>query len=461
MMHEPGFRPFLDRLLEAGELKAVTAAVDARHELGQVVRENFRRNGPALKFERVSGQAVPLVSGTLATRRRIALALGVAEDAVTSTLSERRKPIPARRVKSGPCKAVRLGKPDLNVLPSPVWHEEDAGPYFGTLASCVTVDAETGVRNVGIYRAMVRDDRTFSVEFPPHKDIARHIRQYEARGEPMPIALAIGVDPVLTVLSAAPLPYEEDEYEVWGALTGSPLDVVACETSRLEVPADAEIVVEARALAGRREPEGPFGEHTGYYSTEGRMPVFEVTAITHRESPMFHGTDEGRPPNESATLRAVGRGAMMFRALRAMGVPGIVDVAVLPEGGANFIVVVAAHATYKGQARQVIHAACTQEPVGAKWIIVVDGDVNPHDWNEVTWCLWSRVQPQRDLFVTPDREVGNYLDPSVDPSQRGYTSKVCIDATTVFKGFDFPPLAEPSAALKERVKSRWREYGLP
>jgi 4-hydroxy-3-polyprenylbenzoate decarboxylase len=152
---------------------------------------------------------------------------------------------------------------------------------------------------------------------------------------------------------------------------------------------------------------------------------------------------------------------MMFRALRAMGVPGIVDVAVLPEGGANFIVVVAAHATYKGQARQVIHAACTQEPVGAKWIIVVDGDVNPHDWNEVTWCLWSRVQPQRDLFVTSDREVGNYLDPSVDPSQRGYTSKVCIDATTVFKGFDFPPLAEPSAALKERVKSRWREYGLP
>ena len=462
-MRQPGFRPFLDLLLETGELKAVTAAVDARHELGQVVRENFRRHGPAIKFEAVSGHRMPLVSGTLATRRRIALALGVGEDELTRTLSEARKPVPARRAASGPCKEVVVSrdKLDLNAFPSPVWHEEDAGPYLGTLASCVTVDAHTGVRNVGIYRAMVRDARTFSVEFPPHKDIARHIKQYEARDERMPLALAIGVDPVLTLLSSAPLPYDEDEYEAWGALRGEPLEVVPCETNALEVPADAEIVVEARALLGRREPEGPFGEHTGYYSAETRMPIFEVTGITHRETPIFHGTDEGRPPNESATLRAVGRGAMMFRALRGMGLPGVVDVAVLPEGGANYIVVIAATPAYPGHVRQLIHAACTQEPLGAKWIIVVDGDVNPHDWEEVTWCLWSRAQPQRDLFTTSDREVGNYLDPSVDPARRGYTSKVGIDATTAFKGFDFPPLAEPSAALKERVLRRWPEYGLP
>jgi len=131
------------------------------------------------------------------------------------------------------------------------------------------------------------------------------------------------------------------------------------------------------------------------------------------------------------------------------------------EGGANYIVVIAATPAYPGHVRQLIHAACTQEPLGAKWIIVVDGDVNPHDWEEVTWCLWSRAQPQRDLFTTSDREVGNYLDPSVDPARRGYTSKVGIDATTAFKGFDFPPLAEPSAALKERVLRRWPEYGLP
>lgn len=476
-------RDFLAVLEERNLVHRITVPVEKDWEVGAICRENFDHEGPALLFESVGPYRTPVLVGLLATRERYALAMGIEPKATgsepkTEAITQKwrqayAQPIKPRLVSrsEAPCKEVVLDHVDLFGEPFavPKWHELDGGPEIGTLHAVITRDPETGWVNVGNYRNQIftaTQMGCYVIPTPP-----RHIRiqweKWKARGQAMPVAVAIGPEPCLNLTSVSAVPAQVDEYDIAGGLKGEPVEVVKAELSDLPVPAQAEIVIEGEMPIDKFWPvEGPFGEFLGFMGGAVQNSFYiEVKKVTHRRDPIFHGTYEGRPPNESTTVRSMGRSAAILEHLRRAGLVGIKDVCATPAGCAGFHVVVSIKKSYLGHVRDVMGHVWGHPTLFCKLVTVVDEDIDP--WNPflVEWAVATRVQACRDVVTIPGGK-SLPLDVSQVPSRRGESDLMGIDATTPVReyareGEIFPPSANPTPEQIEKVRRRWKEYGFP
>jgi len=469
---------FISVLEENGLLKRITCEVDATLEIAEITDRVCKSGGPALFFERVRGFSIPVVTNLFGTLRRLKLALEVGElDEIgrrvegllnlkepPETLLEKIRTLPKlaelssfspRLVKTGPCKEVIDKNPSLKELPVLKCWPEDGGPFI-TLPLVFTRDPETGQRNVGMYRMQVYDEKTTGMHWHIHKGGAEHLRKKQ---DPLPVAVAIGADPATIYAATAPLPAGLDEMFFAGFLRRSPVEMVRCETVDLEVPAHAEIILEGYVDPKETRMEGPFGDHTGFYSQPEEYPVFHLTCLSRRKKPVYPATIVGKPPMEDYFFgKATER---IFLPVLKTLLPEIVDLNMPAEGVFHNCVIVSIKKQYPGQAKKVI---CALFGVGlmmlSKLIIVVDGHVNVHNLSEVMWRVFSNTDPRRDM-LTVDGPL-DALDHSSPYSC--YGSKLGIDATRKLpeEGHPRPWPAEIEMApeIKELVERRWREYGL-
>ncbi|MDP2934878.1 MAG: UbiD family decarboxylase [Dehalococcoidia bacterium] len=464
-------RSFLRYLREQGELHEIDRQVDKSWELGTICRENFDREGPALVFNRIDDYKTPLVVGVLGTLKRYAMALGVPPKTGAFVEAWRRaydNPIKPMKVQSAPCKEVKTTSIDLfgDPFPIPIWHPLDAGPELGTFHAVITKDPETGWINVGTYRNQILEKDKLGCLVIPYRHIGLHWHKWKKLGKPMPVAIALGLDPYLSLVGVSAVPAEVHEYDIAGGLAGRPIEVVEAETSDLPVPANAEIVIEGLMPVDEFYPEeAPFGEFTGYMGTKRYNSHFIVVkCVIHRKEPYFQGTYEGRPPSESTTTRSIGRSAAMLEHLKRAGVPGIVDVCVTPAGCAGFHTVVAIEKRYPGHVRDIFGHVWGQPTMFSKHVTVVDSDIDPWNPTQVEWAVSTRVQADRDVEIVK-RGKSIVLDPSQVPSLRGWSALMGIDATKPVDEYErdktepFPPTTDPKPDWLERVRARWGEYG--
>lgn len=469
-------RGYLELLESAGLLKRVTAPVDLEHEIGAICARSIDRGGAGILFENVKGYpGMPLVANILSTTEQLAIAFGTEPD--EDSIYERVVDGMEHRVASvvcdgGPCKEVILQGDDVDIykFPTPWWHELDGGQFIGTTAGVITRDPHTGVHNMGSYRVMIVDRDTLTVNArgphpvggdgsPPRGgDIgaAEHILENERRGLPTPIAIAMGMDPLLTLGSGSSVPADGNghtEYEAAGAWRSSPTELVKCETSNLLVPANAEIIIEGEVEPGARGPEGPHGESTGFYGDNPAAFVVKVKCITHRRNPITYGLIcrilEDYP---RTVLRS---GAFQTKLIQATGLTSIRQ-AYLPEIGRLGMVVISAEIRDAEEPRRIMQAAW--ENGGARWVIVVDDDCDVRNWNDVMWRVVSAAIPSKHVITGPEPPVGGRERAEDDfvapPNGLG------IDATMRFKDQKFPPVNAVSRELTARVAARWKELGL-
>jgi 4-hydroxy-3-polyprenylbenzoate decarboxylase len=362
-------------------------------------------------------------------------------------------------VKDGPCKeVVRTADASLDFLPIIQCWPQDAGRYI-TFPLVITKDPETGIRNVGTYRMQVFDGKTTAMHWHAHKGGAGHYRKAKARGERIEVAAVLGADPITTFSGTVPAPEGIDELLIAGFLRKEPVPLVPCETIALEVPATAEIVLEGYVDPAELRTEGPFGDHTGFYSLADEYPVFHLTAITHRRNPIYQTIIVGRPPMEDCHMAsAIER---IFLPLLQKQLPEVVDYHMPFEGIFHNLMLVSIRKQYPGHARKVMHALWgLGQAMFTKVIVVVDHDVNLHDPSEVTWKALNHIDPERDIeFVHGPVET-------LDHASRLplYGSKMGVDATRKWRseGFtrDWPDEIVMSPEVKALVDRRWNEYGI-
>lgn len=476
MLNE-GLRGFIKVLESHDELKRVKVEVNWNLEVGAIMHEVNRQRGPAILFENVKGYPIPLIVGALTTIRRIALALGLPPETsplqVIQEYKERvKKPLDPKIVSSGPCKEKIYHGKDVNLysFPAPLWHEMDGGRYIGTLHSVVCRDPETNWQNSAVHRVMVHDKQTCGIYFAPGQHNELIYSKYEQMEKPMPIAIAIGLDPVCILASAAGFPAYINEWTMAGALKGAPLELVKCETVDLGVPVDAEIVIEGEVPVGERRDEGPFGEHPGYFGgSRVPRPVINVKCITHRENPIFQGTYEGMPPNEDHMITFVNHSALAWKIFEDIGFVGIKGINFPPGADPWLSAIIGIEKRYEGHGIDASRALLASK-VGSflKHVVVVDEDIDIFDLGNVLWAINTRFQARRAIIT--HLEHGSMLDPSKPLEWGGVTDRMVIDATWPMT-YEFPPRAEwgglrhpptlkPSQSLLDQVRKRWKEYGI-
>jgi UbiD family decarboxylase len=468
-MRSDDLRGFLRVLEDRGLLHRVPVEVDWDTEIGTIQRRVADKDGPALLFDRVRGSEWPVVSGVLGTPERYALAMGCEPDhrsIIWHVKEAVKRPIAPVVVDEGVCQErVDTGAAiDLGKFPAPRWHELDGGRYIGTLGLVITKDPDTGERNIGIYREQIMGRNTTALNAT--QQVGTLWQKWRRKGKPMPLATAIGVDPCTLAASCVHAPLGLDEFGISGALRGRPLELVRCQTQDLEVPATAEIVLEGEIPTDAPlVDEGPFGEFAGYYGVMTKSPLVTLTAATYRDRPILQGALTGMPPTEDTTLRVMGHSAGDWYKLERMQIPGLKDYYETDMGCANYMVVVSmSQQFYHGHAKQMIAAVWASIHI-AKWVIVVDDDIDIYDRRQVEWAISTRVAPYRDIWVTPQNQPDTNLDPAIHPDDRMYPnmrgSRIGIDATVGFKGFEYPPMTTPSPEAYALVDRRWQEYGLP
>ena len=476
-------REFMGALEARGLLKRVSAPVDPELEIAQINDRVVKAGGPALLFENPRGSRVPCAVNLFGSRERMRLALEVAdlddvgarmleflEPDIPVNIIEKIKALPKlkrladfipKHVKGGPCKEVIIRQeqnPTLDVLPVLKTWPLDAGRFI-TLPMVFTRDPETGEGNCGMYRMQVFDGQRTGMHWHMHKDGARHYRKAARIGRRLPVAVAIGSDPASMYAATAPLPEGVDEMLFAGFLRGAPVEMVKCETSELEVPANAEIVLEGYCEPGELKLEGPFGDHTGYYSLADMYPVFHLTCMTMRKEPVYPATIVGRPPMEDCFIaKATER---IFLPLIKKQLPEITDMNLPLEGVFHNMAIVSIDKRYPGHARKVMYALWGMGQMSfVKMIIVVDAGVDVQDLSQVLWRVGNNIDPRRDVVI-----VEGPLDVLEHASQiPAYGGKMGIDATkkTAREGFtrQWPDDIEMTEEIKRLVESRWTEYGL-
>lgn len=475
-------REFIDVLEKAGELKRIPVEVDPVLEITEITDRVSKSYGPALLFEKVKGSSYPLLINAFGSNRRMAMSLGVNDlddiareimdimeitDNVPSSLLDKMKLLPRlaqlgsyipKIVKSGPCQEVVDNEPSLSKFPILQCWPEDAGPFI-TLPQVYTRDPETGKRNMGMYRLQVYDNKTTGMHWHTHHDGAAIFRKYCEMGQSTPVAVALGGDPAITYAGTAPLPKDIDELLFAGFLRKKPVELVRCKTVDLEVPADAEIVIEGLVDPVERRIEGPFGDHTGYYSLAGEYPVFHVTCITHRKNPVYPTTIVGRPPQEDCYMALATE--RIFLPLLKFQLPEVADMHLPMEGVFHNCVLVSIKKSYPGHAHKIMSSLWGMgQMMFAKFIIVVDEDVNVQNVSEVMWKVFNNVDPRRDtMIVDGPLEV---LDHSAPLPL--YGSKMGFDATKKWpeEGHtrEWPRDIVMSPDIKELVDLKWSEYGI-
>ncbi len=477
---------FVDHLERRGRLRRVSVPVSRDLEITEIVdrvSKGRAAGNVALLFERVEGFEVPVLVNAFGAEDRMAAALGVERldelaERLTKTLDLRLpgtfaerwaklgtlidmvKAAP-RRVAQAPCQeVVETNRPSLEDLPVLQCWPGDAGRFI-TLPCVFTRDPTTGARNVGMYRLQVFDERTLGMHWQTHKGGAEHHRRAESgvSGNRMEVAIALGGDPALIYAASAPLPPGIDEVVFAGWLRGSGVELVRCRTVDLEVPAQAEFVLEGYVDPRERRVEGPFGDHTGYYSLAREYPVFHLTALTRRARPIYPTTIVGRPPQEDYWLgKATER---LFLPIIKLMLPEVVDLNMPAEGIFHNLVIVSIRKRYPGQARKVMTALWGMGLMAlAKTIVVVSEHVNVHDLSEVAWRATGNIDPKRDLLILE----GPMDDLDHAALRHRYGGKLGVDATE--KG-PLDDVAQPwpaeitmSDEIRERVSQRWKDYGL-
>jgi len=484
-------RAFIGAIDAAGDLRRVSRAVSTRLEITEIADRVMKSpgGGPALLFEHPATDGgrpsdIPVAVNLFGSNSRMALALGVerldevgerisemlnlkvpegllAKLAMLPRLAELAKFPPKNVSGRPPCQEVVLRGTDVDLgrFPVPVCWPEDGGPYI-TLPGVITRDPVTGTRNVGMYRIQVTGPRVVAMHWQRHKVGAAHWRAMAERRETMPVAIAMGGDPASIYAASAPLPPTIDEFLFAGFLRKEPVRLAKAVTQDLDVPAEAEIVLEgyvdpAEALV----MEGPFGDHTGFYSLADLYPQVHITAVTMRAEPIWPHTIVGRPPMEDYWLgHATER---IFLPLLKLTLPEIVDYHMPAEGIFHNLVFVSIDKQYPGQAYKVMNGLWGQGLMSlAKVIVVVDKDVNVRDPQEAWWVALNNIDPERDTrFTRGPIDV-------LDHSSRAFTygSKMGIDATKKWKeeGFDrdWPDRIVMDAETKRRVDAMWRELGI-
>ncbi len=479
------FRDFAEQLERAGELQRVTEPVDTDLVIAEWANREMksRDGGKALLFEKplVDGREsqFPLAINTMGSRKRVAMALGiddVADLAQQIQLILKAKPptdlregwsllrqgihlLHARpkRVKSAPCQEVieNLGadhtsnlRPQISLADLPIlkcWPKD--GGRFVTLPNVHTRDPESGARNVGMYRMQVYDDRTTGMHWQVHKVGARHGKVYYERGERMPVAVTLGGDPAHTFAATAPLPDGLDEILFAGFLRKKSVELVRCKTVDLEVPADVDFVLEGFVQPGEMRPEGPFGDHTGFYTSVEDYPVFHLTAITHRRDAIYPTTIVGPPPMEDFYLGDAS--VRIFLPVFRMNFPEIVDMTLPPEGVFHNLVFVSIRKQYAYQAFKVMHGLWGMgQMMFSKYIVVVDEDCDVHNTSEVLFRLCANTDPARDSTVI--RNPSDSLDHA--PSEQNIGSHMGIDATRKLPGENYHRQWPELLKMDERVQ---------
>jgi 4-hydroxy-3-polyprenylbenzoate decarboxylase len=480
-----GFQEFLQKIEREGELLRIKEPVDPVLEITEIADRLVKRGGPALLFENTVGSRFPVAINVFATRHRMSMALGVddleehaqaiaalvalpgnmpsgfwAKANLLPGIAQLGRNTAPRRVNGpAPCQEVVKTGDDARLSDLPIlkcWPLD--GGRFITLPLVFTKDTQ-GKRNVGMYRIQVYDDRTAGMHWQRHKVGSRHHEEFEAAGRDIPVAIAIGGDPACTYAATAPLPDQIDEMAFAGFLRKKPVDMVACKTVDVEVPADSEFVIEGYVPSGERRIEGPFGDHTGFYTLEDDYPVFRVTAITHRRQPVYPATIVGRPPMEDGWLgKATER---LFLPLVRLFVPEILDYNLPVEGVFHNLCIVKIRKRYPGHAQKVMNALWgLGQMMFTKIIVVVDEWVDVQNLQEVLWVTANNIDPERDtMFVRGPIDV-------LDHASRapGYGSKMGIDATRKLpeEGFtrNWPPVIEMSGDVKKRVDDLFQRLGL-
>ena len=475
-------REFLSFLESKGDLHRISAPVSTELEMTEIAYRLMRADGPALLFENVIGHDMPVAMNLFCAERRMNWALEVDDaDDLAARLESmidmalggppqglmnklrtlgRLAHIGAyqpRTVRNAPCQEVVLTGEDvdLNSLPIIKCWPEDAGPYI-TLPLVITKDPETGTQNYGIYRMQVFDSRTTGMHWQTHKVGARH---YRASSDRLEVAVALGGDPASIWTGSAPLPPEVDEMTLAGFIRDAGVDLTAAVSVDLMVPANAEIVLEGYVTAGEERTEGPFGDHTGYYSLAEPYPVFHVETITRRRNPIYPTTFVGRPPTEDYWMGKVTE--RVFLPLIKLILPEVVDINMPAEGIFHNLVLVSMRKEYPGHARKVMYGLWGLGLLSlTKVIVVVDDFVDVQNPSEVAWRVANNINPSTDLVLVE----GPIDDLDVASPTPRFGSKVGVDATRKGpqEGYhrEWPPDIEMSAEIRQQVSQRWSELGL-
>ncbi|MFQ5898589.1 MAG: menaquinone biosynthesis decarboxylase [Candidatus Methylomirabilia bacterium] len=476
-------REFIGILDKRDQLRRISVPVRRELEITEItdrISKGPAEKNVALLFERVEGFDMPVLINAFGAHQRMAWALGIEDlnelSARMATLLDFRMPgsffeklrklgdlfdltrAGPKHVRSGPCQeVVETQRPSIKELPILQCWPKDAG-YYITLPLVFTKDPTTRARNVGMYRLQVFDDHTLGMHWQTHKGSAEHHREAERVRQPMEVAVALGGDPATIYTGAAPLPPGIDEILFAGWLRGAGVEMVKCKTVDLEVPAHAEIVLEGYVDPAERRREGPFGDHTGYYSLAHDYPVFHLTAVTRRRDPIYPTIIVGRPPQEDYWLgKATER---IFLPIIRLLLPEVVEINMPAQGIFHNLVIVSIKKRYPGQAQKVMYALWGLGLMMlAKTIIVVSEHVNVHDLSEVAWRATGNIDPKRDLVIVE----GPMDDLDHAALRHRYGGKLGIDATD--KGAldhvaqEWPEEILITEEIRSLVARRWQEYG--
>ncbi|MBD0334888.1 MAG: UbiD family decarboxylase [Cyanobacteria bacterium Co-bin13] len=480
-------RGFLKLLEERGQLRRISAPVDPDLEVAEIANRLLLAGGPALLFENVKGSDMPLAINVMGTVERVCWAMNMSQPVELETLGQKLallyQPRPPKKLSQAvdlgkalfdvikakplrdflpPCHQVVLKDEavDLTRLPLLRVYSGDAGKVL-TLGLMITKDPENGIPNIGVYRLQLQSKNTMTVQWLSVRGCSRHLRKAAERGQKLEVAIALGVDPLLIMAAATPLPIDMSEWLFAGLYGGQGIHLAKCKTVDLEVPADSEIVLEGTITPGETAVDGPAGDHIGYYGgVNEQAPLIRFHCLTHRKNPIYMTTFSGRPPKEDAMM-AIALNRVYTPILRQQ-VPEIQDFFLPMEGLSYKAAVLSIDKAYPGQAKRAALAFWSALPQFnyTKFVIVVDKDINIRDPRQVMWAVTSKVDPARDVFILPNNPF-DQLDFATE--KPGLGSRMGIDATTkVFPETDRPWSEElkPDPDTADRVDRRWAEYGL-
>ena len=481
-------RDFIAQLEKKGELKRITQEVDPVLEITEISDRTLKQGGPALLFENPKGYNIPVLANLFGTPDRVAMGMG--ETSVTALrgvgelLSQLKEPEPPKGmkdainkipvfknvlnmapklVKNPPCQElIRVGDEiDLGQYPIQTCWPDDAGPLI-TWPLVITKGPYKERQNLGIYRLQVIAKNKVIMRWLAHRGGALDYREWQETnpGEPFPISVALGADPATILAAVTPVPDTLSEYAFAGLLRGSKTEVAKSQTNDLQVPASAEIVLEGFLYPGEMAKEGPFGDHTGYYNEVDEFPVFTIERITQRQAPIYHSTYTGKPPDEPAILGVALN--EVFVPILQKQFPEITDFYLPPEGCSYRMAVISMKKRYAGHAKRVMLGTWSylRQFMYTKFVIVVDDDIDVHNWQEVIWAITTRMDPARDLTILENTPI-DYLDFASPVS--GLGSKVGFDATNKWPGEttrEWGRIITMSEDVVKKVDEMWESLGI-
>lgn len=466
-------REWLDKVDKMGELRHIKGA----HwdvEMGaltHLVHENLGHRAPALLFDEVPGypEGYRTLYGQLSSLKRIALTLGLPMkyrskgEIVKAYINKMNNLAPVRPVEVSKGRVqenIQKGK-KINVLsfPVPRHHELDRARYIATASCVITKDPDEGWYNLGTYRCQVFDGKTIGLQITEGKHGRIHLDKYFERGEAMKVAILVGQDPLLYLLSSSRIPHGVCEYDIAGAIRGEPVEVIRGEYTDFPIPASAEIVIEGEVVPGRLKEEGPFGEWMGYYCSKPKSRHYvNVKCVMHRNNPILCCAPQHKPIDETALMKSVFVSAEVWRDLKAVGIPEIIGVW-NHEGamGIRFLVV-SIKQRYPGHARQVLHVASSSQAAAynGKFVVVVDDDIDPSDINQVMWALTTRFDPVEDIDIIK-KAWSSGRDPLATDGSN-FNNRILVDACIPYnrlKSGDFPQVVDVSKDMREKIWAKW------